>query len=234
MHSFYHPNIDPNATYLELEEEESKHCVRVLRLRKGSRVLVFDGIGGEFLATISMDNPKKVILEINTYTNKKRKSSYLHIAIAPPKNIERLEWFLEKSTEIGLDEISLIVCEHSERKEARIDRLQKVLISALKQSHCLYLPKLNEPKKVKDLINHAQEELRLIAHCEAGERVLMKDVMSEGLKTLVLIGPEGDFSGEEISWALEHQFQGISLGENRLRTETAGIMVCAEHQVLTR
>src|SRR5258708_30235 len=154
MQLFYTPDIDPANKDYFLNEEESKHCVRVLRLQNGDEVQLIDGKGGLYQATITDAHPKRTILQINSVRSAfNKRNHYLHIAIAPTKNIERVEWFLEKATEIGIDEISLIICQRSERKEVKIDRLNKIITSAIKQSVKAYPPVLNEPVALNKLIS---------------------------------------------------------------------------------
>jgi 16S rRNA (uracil1498-N3)-methyltransferase len=155
-----------------------------------------------------------------------KRNHYLHLAVAPTKNTDRFEWFLEKATEIGVDEITPILCEHSERKVIKDDRLEKVVISAMKQSLKAYLPKLNPLTPLKDLLNAEFEGKKFIAHCYDLDKRELKNELTESSSHLVLIGPEGDFSEEEIQLAITQQFIPVSLGESRLRTETAGVVAC--------
>src|ERR1700754_208361 len=167
MHLFYTPDINPaNANYF-LNEEESKHCVRVLRLEKGDEVQLIDGKGSLYIASIIDPHPKRVILQIESAQQEfGKRNHYLHIAIAPTKNIERTEWFLEKATEIGIDEISLIITQRSERKEAKVERLNKIITSAIKQSLKAYHPVLNEPVALNKLLAKPFDGQKYIAHCE--------------------------------------------------------------------
>src|ERR1700759_1571947 len=170
MHLFYTPDIQPGHSQYFLSEEESKHCVRVLRLLVGDGVELIDGRCGFYEAEIIDAHPKRTILQINKVPVEFGKSKpYLHIAVAPTKNIERLEWFLEKATEIGIDEISLIICQRSERKEVKTDRLNKIITSAIKQSLKAYPPILNEPELLAKLLTRNFDGQKFIAHCEEGE-----------------------------------------------------------------
>lgn len=225
MHLFYTPDI--TGKQYQLNETESKHCARVLRLKENDIIHLIDGKGGLYTSKIINSNPKKCLLEI-TKTEKDygKKDYFLHIAIAPTKNIDRTEWFLEKCTEISIDEISPIITQHSERKTIKYDRLFKVITSAVKQSLKAYHPKLNELSKFKDLINTPFEGKKYIAHCNPGDKKSLKQICTKGEKSLILIGPEGDFSPEEVEFALNNGFVAISLGTSRLRTETAGIVAC--------
>jgi 16S rRNA (uracil1498-N3)-methyltransferase len=225
MQLFYVPTI--SGAEVVLDDIESKHAVRVLRLTEGTSVELIDGKGGFYTAEITDANPKKCRLNI-TSTQKSfgKKDFRLHMAIAPTKNIDRFEWFLEKATEIGIDEITPLLCEHSERKVIKPERLEKILISAMKQSLKAYLPVLNELTPLKDIISTSSENHKFIAHCYEGEKPHLKDVISEKSNALVLIGPEGDFSPEEVKLAKANGFSEVSLGSARLRTETAGVVAC--------
>src|SRR5476651_1363050 len=171
MQLFYTPDIDPSHPQYFLSEEESKHCIRVLRLEAGAEVQLIDGRGTLYTAQIKDAHPKRTILQItNIVTEFNKRNHYLHIAVAPTKNIERLEWFLEKATEIGIDEISLIICQRSERKEAKIDRLNKIIIAAMKQSLKAYHPVLNETVIFNKFLMQPVEGQKFIAHCEKNER----------------------------------------------------------------
>ena len=225
MQLFYVPNI--SGTEVVLNETESKHAVRVLRIKEGDKVQFVDGIGGFYSAKISEANPKKCRLQINsTVKNFGKKDFHLHIAIAPTKNIDRFEWFLEKCTEIGIDEITPIISEHSERKVIKPERLEKILVSAMKQSLKAYLPILNEKTSFEKLMTKPVAAKKFIAHCHNGEKKHLKNLIKRGEDVFILIGPEGDFSPEEVELAKSNGFREISLGDARLRTETAGIVAC--------
>jgi 16S rRNA (uracil1498-N3)-methyltransferase len=225
MQLFYVPNI--TGAKVILNETESKHAIRVLRLPLGAHIQLIDGRGGFYKARIADANPKKCKLEIvESLQDFGRKNFKLHIAIAPTKNIDRFEWFLEKCTEIGIDEITPIISEHSERKIIKPERLEKILVSAMKQSVKAYLPKLNELTTFKSFIGKLDESKKYIAHCIEGEKDHLKNIVSEGDDVLLLIGPEGDFSPEELQWAKQYGYKEISLGNARLRTETAGVVAC--------
>ncbi len=225
MHLFYTPDI--NEKIYSLNEEESKHCMRVLRLQKDDKINLIDGKGGLYTARIIDTNPKKCILEVLDYKQEYGKRDfYLHIAIAPTKNISRFEWFLEKATEIGIDEITPLLCEHSERKIIKPNRLNKVITAAVKQSLKAYHPKLNVLTKFSDFISANNKGEKYIAHCEENEKRNLKDICKSKTDIVILIGPEGDFSPKEIKQAQENNFTEISLGNSRLRTETAGIVAC--------
>ena len=234
MHIFYTPDITQN-TYT-LNEEESKHCVRVLRLSTGTIINLVDGVGGFYTAEIIADHPKKVVLSIlHTEQEYKKRNHYLHIAVAPTKNIDRLEWFLEKATELGIDEVTPIITDRSERRIVKDDRLNKVITSAVKQSIKAYHPKLNEATTFADFLKQPFEGEQLIAHCiDNTEKKFISDLVIPFQKYLVLIGPEGDFTPEEVDLALNKGFKALTLGENRLRTETAALATCFEINYLNR
>lgn len=225
MHIFYTPDISGN-TYT-LDETESKHCVRVLRLEKGDEITLVNGRGGFYTAEITDPNPKRCAVKvIHSELNSGLRNFQVHMAIAPTKNIERIEWFLEKATEIGIDRVIPLLCQHSERKEIKHDRLEKVMVSAMKQSLKAFLPQLDELTRFNDLIRQPFEGQKFIAHCEDQHRDLLKNLIIPNQKSLILIGPEGDFSPEEIQAAVQSGFKPVSLGNSRLRTETAGVVAC--------
>lgn len=242
MHLFYTPDIT-NDTYT-LNEEESKHCVRVLRLNEGDKIQLIDGIGGFYEAEITDNNPKRCSVKIIEHKKEVGKRNWqLHIAIAPTKNMDRLEWFVEKATEMGIDEVSLIDCKNSERTIVKTERIQKVAISAIKQSLKAYLPKINEVVDYKKFIALTKDFKgeKFIAHCHPsplsfgegpGVRSHIKKLYTPKQNALILIGPEGDFTIEEVKLALENGFKEISLGVSRLRTETAALYACGALNVL--
>jgi len=226
MHLFYTPDIK-GQTYT-LDEAESKHCIKVLRLNVNDIIFLIDGVGGFYTAAIKEANPKHCKIEVlEKKTEFGKRNFYLHIAVAPTKNIDRIEWFLEKATEIGIDEITPLLCKHSERKIIRHDRLNRVITSAVKQSLKAYHPKLNEMTSFEDFIRQEFKGQKFIAHCDSeGEKKDLKKLVEKKTPVLIIIGPEGDFSPEEIALAREWNFREVSLGESRLRTETAGIVAC--------
>ena len=231
MYLFYTPNIigeiEEIGRSYSLSEEESGHCVRVLRYTRGDEILLTNGHGMTYTARITNPHPKHCEFEVLTAEKQKpHHDAYIHIAIAPTKNIERLEWCVEKCTEIGVDEITPLLCRFSERKSLRLDRLEKIILSAAKQSLTPYLPKLNALTPYDEFVKVAKEEQRFIAHCYKDEKRELKDELQRGKSVLVLIGPEGDFSEQEVQEALSLGFVPVSLGNSRLRTETAGIVAC--------
>ncbi len=236
MQLFYTPDIDPAAAIYELSEEESKHSIRVLRLQTGDELQLIDGRGSFYQAVIADAHPKRTKLHILSVQHGfNRRNHYLHIAVAPTKNTERLEWFLEKATEIGIDEISLIICQRSERREVKTDRLNKIITAAIKQSVKAWHPQLNEPVSYSKFISEPFEGQKYIAHCLPGDdkRTLQQQINLHG-RYLVMIGPEGDFSEKEIDEALQCGYKPITLGASRLRTETAALAACFEINLLNR
>ncbi len=232
MQIFYAPDI---ATNPELPEEEANHCVRVLRLNEGDEILVTDGKGTFYKAAIRRANTKHC--EISILENWRQPALWnfkLHIAVAPTKNMDRMEWFVEKATEIGIDTITCLNCRFSERKEVKTARLEKILVSAMKQSQKATLPRLNGMTDFKRFISEPFDGRKFIAHCEEEEKPLLKHVYHPGENALILIGPEGDFSTEEIRLAEKNGFEAISLGESRLRTETAALVACHTIHVLNQ
>jgi 16S rRNA (uracil1498-N3)-methyltransferase len=235
MHLFYTPDIDAASSTYYLSEEESKHCIRVLRLQPGDQVQLIDGRGNFFTAAVADPHPKRTLLQIlSIEADFNKRNHYLHIAIAPTKNIERLEWFLEKATEIGIDEISLIICQRSERKEAKVDRLNKIITSAIKQSIKAWHPVLNETVALNKFLSSPFDGQKFIAHCEPGDKLNLKGEIELQGKYLILIGPEGDFTPKEIDDAIKNDFKAITLGNSRLRTETAALEACFEVNFLNR
>lgn len=236
MQIFYTPDIAPNATHYMLSEEESKHAIRVLRLQPDDHIQLVDGRGGFYTARIMDAHPKKTLLAITEVKEEYgKRNHYLHIAVAPTKNIERLEWFLEKATEIGIDEVSLIQCQRSERKEAKVERLDKIITSAVKQSLKAYHPQLNAMQPLTKLLIAPFDGQKFIAHCLPGEdKVSLASQLQLQGRCLVLIGPEGDFTEKEIADALQNGYKPITLGDSRLRTETAALEACFEVNFLNR
>jgi len=226
MYLFYCPDIEKSQT---LSEEESAHCVRVLRYSAGDEILITDGRGTTYTAQITNPHPKHCDFEILTREKQEPHHHFhLHIAIAPPKNVERLEWAVEKCVEIGVDEITPLLCRFSERKQLRTDRLEKIILSAAKQSLTPYLPVLHELTPYDEFIKTQAERNQqcFIAHCYKDEKRFLKEEIEQGRDVLVLIGPEGDFSEKEVTDALALGFIPVSLGNSRLRTETAAVVAC--------
>ena len=219
----------------ELPEEEAGHCIRVLRLTEGDEILVTDGKGTFYKAAISRAHHKHCEVSIlESWQQPALWNFRLHIAVAPTKNMDRMEWFAEKATEIGIDAITCLNCRFSERREIKPARLEKILISAMKQSQKATLPQLEGMTDFKSFVSQPFDGRKFIAHCEDGDKTLLKQTYRPGENVLVLIGPEGDFSPEEIELALKKGFEPISLGDSRLRTETAALVACHTIHVLNQ
>ena len=220
MQLFYFQNPKDEFT---LSAEESNHIIKVLRKKQGDTLFFTDGKGYEYIVKISSINKKSCsVVIIDKKKQDKKHSGRLHIAIAPTKNTSRFEWFLEKSTEIGIDEITPIICSNSERKVINHERCNKIIISAMKQSLKHYLPKLNDIITFKKFIEKNIQGVKYIAHCHESKKLIFHK-LKKTHKTTILIGPEGDFSKEEIELAENKKIKSITLGKTRLRTETAGI-----------
>ena len=224
MNIFYDPNIR-EGEYM-LSEEESKHACKSLRLSIADQILMVNGKGDKYICEIVDAHPKKTLIKTISKESVKAPSFELSIAICPTKNIDRYEWFLEKATEIGISRIIPVFSEHSERKNIKIERLNKILVSAMKQSQRAFLPVLENPIKFNDLVDAEFEGNKYIAHCEEELKKPLKDEVKKDENVLILIGPEGDFSTNEINLALSKGYKPVSLGESRLRTETAGLVAC--------
>lgn len=225
MQLFYNSNINKNTKTILFDKIESRHMVKVLRKKEGDILHITNGKELLFYAKITFANDKKCEAEIIEIHQKPKPWNYtLHVAIAPTKNNDRFEWFLEKATEIGIDEITPIICQNSERKVVKTDRFEKIIHAAVKQSLKFTVPKLNEPISFSDFINQDFDGKVCIAHCEDEQKKALKSVIVPSEKMTILIGPEGDFSPSEIKAALSKNCIPISLGESRLRTETAGLV----------
>lgn len=228
---FYAPDILEN---LILPEEESAHCCRVLRKSSGDSILITDGKGRFFDAEIAVSHPKNTSVRIlEEIAWAKSWKPHIHIAFAPTKNMDRTEWFVEKATEIGVDELTPLLTQHSERKEIKPVRIEKILISAMKQSQKALLPVLNPMIAFPQFIMQSQSAQKFIAHCFPDEKQLLSASYTPNNDVLILIGPEGDFSEEEVKLALDNAFRPVSLGESRLRTETAALVACQTIHTVT-
>jgi len=225
MQLFYLPNIQKGQK--TLDEAESMHCVKVLRHVVGDVIHVTDGEGKLYQASIAEAKPKACALNnFQVIKEEGEKSFKIHIAIAPTKNIERIEWFVEKAIELGIDQISFINCQNSERKGINLERIEKKAIGALKQSLHLRLPILSEEMGLKKFLAEKSAEQKFIAYVDENHHFHLKNKAEADKNYLILIGPEGDFSKEEIELAFKHNYQPVSLGQSRLRTETAGLAAC--------
>jgi 16S rRNA (uracil1498-N3)-methyltransferase len=210
-----------------LDENDSRHVVKVLRMSEGDKINMTDGLGNMFTGQIEAANHKRCLVQIIEKTaNFGQRDFKVHMAVAPTKNISRYEWFLEKATEIGVDEITPIICGHSERAHIKTDRLERVLVAAMKQSLKASLPKINPATKLKDFLVQDYEAAKFIAYIAEDVTDLLKNKYQKQKDALILIGPEGDFSPAEFELAKDKGYLPISLGKSRLRTETAAIVAC--------
>lgn len=226
MQLFYTSDIDPNATSHTFDREESKHIIKVLRKKEGDTIHITNGLGFLFTTEISLASDTKCTVRIVDTSHQQPLPYRLHLAVAPTKMNERYEWFLEKATEIGIHEITPILCEHSERTVFKAERMEKILIAAMKQSNQLYLPKLNPALSYKNFIDQEQIGQKFIAHCDESHKLTLKSQLQKNQDVTLLIGPEGDFSVKEIEIALTKRFIPVTLGTTRLRTETAAVVAC--------
>ena len=226
MQLFYNPTISYTQSSFVFDKEESKHIIKVLRKKESDILFVTNGLGFLFKTEIKLASDTKCTVSILSFEEQEKPKYHLHLAVAPTKMNERYEWFLEKVTEIGIQEITPIICEHSERKIIKLDRFQKIIESAMKQSLHYYMPKLNEPILYKDFIKKELNGLKLIANCEENDKKSLKSILKINEDITLLIGPEGDFSQKEIQLALTNNYIAVSLGNTRLRTETAAIVAC--------
>lgn len=226
MQLFYNPEINNSFSVFSFSKEESKHIVKVLRKSTGDILHITNGKGWLFKAEITIPNIKKCEVKIISKNEQPAKNYNLHLAVAPTKMNDRFEWFLEKATEIGIDSITPIICDHSERKFIKTDRYEKILQSAMKQSLSAFLPKINPTVTLKAFLKNDFAGQLFIAHCEETNKKSLKHELKPNNSTTILIGPEGDFSTQEINMAIEKKFTPVTLGTTRLRTETAGIVAC--------
>lgn len=224
MQLFYSPNIEKGQTTFIFDKDESKHIIRVLRRKMGDILHVTNGKGTLFTTKITLDSDKNCITEITKTEEQSPTPFRLHLAVAPTKMNERYEWFLEKATEMGIHEITPIICDHSERKIVKSERFEKIIQSAMKQSLQFHLPILNEPIALKEFLQQDHTDEKYIAHCEETSKTLLKNCIEPHKNYLLLVGPEGDFSTSEINLALEKGYKPVSLGHTRLRTETAAVV----------
>ena len=226
MQLFYNPNIDETTERFSFDKEESKHIIKVLRKKDTDILHVTNGLGLLFETEITLASDNKCTVKIIAVEKTEPSKYHLHLAVAPTKMNDRFEWFLEKATEIGIHEITPIICDRSERKVVNRERFEKIILTAMKQSNVLFLPKLNEAITFKEFIKRKNEGLQLIAHCEETDKKSLKSVLKPNENITLLIGPEGDFSEKEIALAIENKYVPVSLGNTRLRTETAAIVAC--------
>ncbi|OMQ11621.1 16S rRNA (uracil(1498)-N(3))-methyltransferase [[Flexibacter] sp. ATCC 35103] len=226
MQLFYNPDIDESTESFTFDKEESRHIIKVLRKKDSDILHVTNGFGLLFETEITLASDNKCIVQVLSIKKSPEPKFHLHLAVAPTKMNDRFEWFLEKATEIGIQEITPIICDRSERKVINAERFEKIILSAMKQSNETYLPKLNEAISFKEFVKQQNKGLQLIAHCEETDKKSLKDILKPNESVTMLIGPEGDFSEKEIALALENNYQPVTLGNTRLRTETAAIVAC--------
>ena len=230
MQLFYNPDLTESSSEIVFNKMESGHIVKVLRKRMGDILYITNGNGLVFQAAINLSSSNKCGAVIESVESHEKPWSYnLHMAVAPTKSNDRFEWFLEKATEIGVDQITPVFCEHSERKVIKMERFEKIIHAACKQSLKVHFPKLNAPLNFFDFISQTDSRQRFIAHCDSSGKTPLKTNLKKADDYTILIGPEGDFSKREIKQSLEHKFIPVSLGESRLRTETAAVV--AVHSV---
>lgn len=222
MPVFYAPDFEVGHT---LPPDESKHAIRVLRMREGDALEVVDGKGNRYTGNVAIADQKGLQVDVSEAVNEPPRDRYLHLAIAPTKNRDRIEWLIEKAVEIGVEKITLLDTEHGERAKINTERLQRIMVAAMKQSKRSHLPQLSELTGTERFWPQAKEKEKYIAHCIGGNKTYVNDI--EGRECVIAIGPEGDFSDKEIDNALSGGWVPLDLGDMRLRTETAGVFVCA-------
>ena len=232
MYIFYAPHIEEQSM---LPEEEAIHCIRVLRQKVGDKIKITDGKGNFFDAQIIETKAKQCTVKIETKEHWEKTWNFnLHLAIAPTKNIDRIEWLIEKATELGIDTLTPLLCRYSERKELKTNRLEKILVAAMKQSQKAQLPRLNPMTNIAEFLKQPHTAQKYIAHCYPGDKKYLKNITHPGKDVIILIGPEGDFSPEEIEEAYKAGYAPITLGNARLRTETAALFACSTLHVINQ
>ena len=226
MQLFYNININETTENFSFDKEESKHIIKVLRKKDTDILYVTNGLGLLFKTEITLASDSKCTVKIISFEKSVTPKFHLHLVVAPTKMNDRFEWFLEKATEIGIHEITPIICDRSERKVINTERFDKILLTAMKQSNVLFLPKLNNAIPLKEFLKQKQQGLNFIAHCEETDKKTLKTALKPNENVTILIGPEGDFTEKEIELALDSNYIPVSLGNTRLRTETAAIVAC--------
>lgn len=226
MQLFYNLKIHQDDVTFIFDKEESKHIVKVLRKKEGDVIHITNGLGYLFISEVSIASERKCEVQIKEVRFFEADKYNLHIAVAPTKNNDRIEWFLEKATEIGINEITPIICDHSERKVYKKERAEKIIQAAMKQSLHFYLPIINDPIPYSEFIKKEFAAHKFIAHCEETERKSFKNEIEPKQDIVILIGPEGDFSTKEINLAIQNNYKPVTLGNTRLRTETAALVAC--------
>lgn len=225
MNLFYQPGIPDGALYLDADE--SRHCVKVLRKKQGDIITVTDGVGFFYNAVITRADPGQCFFELQGKTPVPARDHFIHVAISPTKNADRIEWFVEKVTELGVDRITLMDCKNTERSFIKTDRLRKVAVSAMKQSLKGVLPEISETLlQFSEVVETCNEDEKFIAAVDPSNPIHLMRAAKRDSSYCILIGPEGDFSTEELKTAMEYEFEKVSLGPSRLRTETAGVAAC--------
>lgn len=232
MQLFYTNQINIHDNQFTFSKEESKHIIKVLRKKEQDKIFITNGLGYLFETSIKIASDSRCTVSIVEHTQQSEPEVHLHLAVAPTKMNDRYEWFLEKATEIGIQEITPIICDQSERKVINIERFEKILVSAMKQSNQLFLPKINEPISFQQFVSKNFEGQKFIAHCTEDDKKSLKNSLVQNQDVLILIGPEGDFSAKEIQQALHQNYTPVSLGNTRLRTETAAVVACHTVQLL--
>lgn len=230
---FFTEPINTSDNFVVLSEENSKHIVQVLRMQVGKQLKLTDGVGNSYTAEITDAHKKKCTVKIIAKEFVEQTKNKVCIAVSPVKNNSRLEWFLEKATEIGVSEIVLLMCDRTEKQNIKQDRLQAILVSAMLQSQQAWLPILQEPKRYNEFVKNVKTENKFIAHCEENKKNSLKEFQNQLTNQLtILIGPEGDFTSQEIELAIQNNFVPVALGNTRLRTETAALvaatLLCVE------
>ncbi len=226
MQLFYNADLNSDDKQIQFSKDESRHIIKVLRKTAGDQLFITNGHGILFTAVITIPDLKKCVATIISKEKKAARPYKLHMVVAPTKSNDRYEWFLEKATELGVDEITPIICKNSERKIIKPDRFEKIIMSAMKQSLSCYLPRLNTTIPFSSFIEQSISGQKFIAHCEDGKKSAFKSKITPGSAVTILIGPEGDFNSAEIAHAIQQSFIPVSLGTSRLRTETAAIAAC--------
>ncbi|WP_400079108.1 16S rRNA (uracil(1498)-N(3))-methyltransferase [Winogradskyella sp. R77965] len=226
MQLFYNSNISESDDRFSFDKQESRHIVKVLRKKADDLLYITNGKGWLFEAQLTLADAKHCAVNITSKSLNPKRNYKLHLAVAPTKMNDRYEWFLEKATEIGIETITPIICDHSERKVIKTERFEKIIQSAMKQSLQFYIPKLNSPIAYREFITREFSGQKFIAHCEETDKKSLKSQIKPNNEYTILIGPEGDFSVKEIKMALQHNFIPVTLGDTRLRTETAAIAAC--------
>ncbi len=222
-----------NGATANLTPEESWHCCKVLRCKAGEQIHIIDGVGAFYKGELITATEKQCVAHITEGPiYQQKRNYYLHLAIAPTKQIDRIEWMVEKAVEIGVDELSFLKCKNSERVTIKTERIQKIVESAVKQSKQAFIPKVNSLSEFKNVIS-VNSDIKLMAHCEEDTKLTLRDVEFKNKKVIVLVGPEGDFTKDEIETAKAARFTPVSLGDTRLRTETAGLYVVQALSILT-